>query len=112
MLEAGKELEKLKPEFIYEVEMQADAAIVPDVSDRKAPGNTVAGKSNVLIFPDLQSGNISYKLVERFAGAHAYGPIMVGLNKTATDLSRGCSREDIVGTLVASFYHLNKSKVW
>ena len=109
VLEAGRELDKLNPDFIYEVEMQADAAIVPEVSERKAPGNKVAGQSNVLIFPDLQSGNIAYKLVERFAGAHGYGPIMVGLNKTATDLSRGCSREDIVGTfLVASYYHLRK----
>ena len=109
VLEAGRELEKLKPEFSYEVEMQADAAIVPDVSERKAPGNSTGGNSNVLIFPDLQSGNIAYKLVERLAGAHAYGPIIVGLNKTATDLSRGCTRPDIVGTfLVASYYHLKK----
>jgi phosphate acetyltransferase len=109
VLEAGRELEKLKPDFLYEVEMQADAAIVPEVGNRKAPGNTVGGQSNVLIFPDLQSGNIAYKLVERFAGARAYGPIMVGLNKTATDLSRGCSREDIIGTfLAASYYHLKK----
>jgi len=110
VLEAGRELAKLNPEFLYEVEMQADAAIVPEVSNRKASGNKLAGKSNVLVFPDLQSGNISYKLVERFAGAHAYGPIMVGLNKTATDLSRGCSSDDIVGTfLVASYYHHKKS---
>jgi phosphate acetyltransferase len=109
VLEVGKELEKLKPEFVYEVEMQADSAIVPDVSERKAPGNSIMGKSNVLIFPDLQSGNIAYKLVERIAGAKAYGPIMVGLNKTATDLSRGCSRQDILGTfLVASYFHHRK----
>lgn len=110
VLEAGRELEKLKPDFPYEVEMQADAAIVPEVSERKAPGNGIMGKANVLIFPDLQAGNIGYKLVERFSGAKAYGPIMVGLNKTATDLSRGCSRNDITGTfLVASYYH-NKKK--
>ncbi|MDH4261811.1 MAG: phosphate acyltransferase [Spirochaetia bacterium] len=109
VLEAGRELEKLNPDFLFEVEMQSDAAIVPEVSERKAHGNSVEGRSNVLIFPDLQSGNIAYKLVERFAGAHAYGPIMVGLNKTSTDLSRGCSRDDITGTfLVASYYHLKK----
>jgi len=109
VLEAGRELEKLQPGFTWEVEMQADAAIIPEVGDRKAPGNAVKGQSNVLIFPDLQSGNIAYKLVERLAGARAYGPIMVGLNKTATDLSRGCSRDDITGTfLVASYYHLKK----
>ncbi len=108
-LEAAAELEKLQPDFTWEGEMQADAAIVPEVSDRKAPGNSLVGKANVLIFPDLQSGNIAYKLIERFGKARAYGPVMVGLGKTASDLSRGCSMEDIVGTYaVAAFHHLAK----
>lgn len=107
--EAGEELQKMNPEFVYEVEMQADAAIVPEVSQRKAPGNALQGAANVLIFPDLQSGNIAYKLIERFGRARAYGPIMFGLGKTASDLSRGCSSEDIVGTYaVAAFHHLKK----
>ena len=97
--EATRIAKELDPNLMLDGELQLDAAIVESVGQLKAPGSPVAGKANVLVFPGLEAGNIGYKLVQRLAGAEAYGPILQGIAKPCNDLSRGCSVDDIVATV-------------
>jgi phosphate acetyltransferase len=97
--EAVKIAKEKFPDMEVDGELQLDAALVESVGAAKAPGSTVAGKANTLVFPSLEAGNIGYKLVQRLAKAEAYGPVLQGLSMPVNDLSRGCFAEDIVGVV-------------
>lgn len=99
VVEATKLLKEKEPNLACDGELQSDAALVPEVASSKAPGSNVAGKANTLIFPDLNAGNIGYKLVQRLAKANAYGPLCQGIAKPVNDLSRGCNSDDIAGVI-------------
>lgn len=99
VVEATRLLKEKEPNLIADGELQLDAAIIPEVGASKAPGSPVAGYANTLIFPDLDAGNIGYKLVQRLANAEAYGPLCQGIARPVNDLSRGCSSKDVAGVI-------------
>jgi len=110
MQEATRLAKEKRPDIKLDGEMQLDAAIVPSVGKSKAPGSAIAGEANVLVFPDLNAGNIGYKLTQRLAKAEAYGPILQGIKKPINDLSRGCVAEDIAGVVAITCVQAQENK--
>ncbi|MBQ2081370.1 MAG: phosphate acetyltransferase [Treponema sp.] len=108
--EAVKIVKEKAPDLLLDGELQADASLIPEVTAKKAPGSPITGKVNTLIFPSLEAGNIGYKLVQRFAGADAYGPILQGFAKPISDLSRGCTSDEIVVTSAITLVQAGPNK--
>lgn len=109
VIEATRLTKEKAPDLLVDGELQGDAALLTSVGEKKAPGSKVAGKANVLIFPNIDAGNICYKLVQRLAKAEAYGPVTQGIAKPVNDLSRGCTAEDIVGVVAITCVQAQKS---
>ncbi len=107
VVEAMKMAKEMNPSLQIDGELQADAAIIEAIGQKKAPGSAIAGKANVLVFPSLESGNIAYKLVQRLAGAEAVGPVLQGLAAPINDLSRGCSVNDIINMIAITANQAN-----
>ncbi len=105
---AVREFKKNYPNIIADGELQLDAAIIPSITKSKFPSSTIQGDANILIFPDLDAGNIAYKITERMANAKAYGPITQGIRKPINDLSRGCNSDDIVGAIAITCVQANE----
>ncbi len=110
MQEATRLAKEKRPDIKLDGELQFDAAVVPSVGSSKAPGSSIAGQANVLVFPDLNAGNIAYKIAQRLAKAEAYGPVLQGIKKPINDLSRGCSAEDIAGVVAITCVQAQDNK--
>jgi len=112
VINATKKVKEKEPKLLVDGELQLDAAIVPEIANMKAPNSEIKGEANVLIFPDLNAGNIGYKLVQRLAKAEAYGPLCQGIAKPVNDLSRGCSSEDIAGVIAITAVQAQNWCIW